>query len=114
MTQHLEFQPKDGGETWIADIGEANGSGFDIVLMLDKKIGTDDSGWILELNVEADGSISGQITAHPGFDALALFGCTQHKLTISDNWGGPPIVIGDQEARRTEVRQNHPLNTNCL
>ena len=38
--------------------------------------GSADSGWMLELGVQADGSISGQITARPGYDALVLFDCT--------------------------------------
>jgi hypothetical protein len=59
------------------------------VLFLDKVAKTDDSGWMLELAIEADGSIKGQITAHPGNDALAIFDCNQHTMQISDNWGGP-------------------------
>ena len=38
MSHELEFQPKAGGETWIADAGENDFSGYDIAFMLDKKI----------------------------------------------------------------------------
>lgn len=95
MSDKLEFQPKAGGETWFAYASENDFSGYDIAFMLDKKNGTSDSGWMLELGVEADGTIVGQITAHPGFDALVLFTCTQHKFTVSDNWGGPKTAIED-------------------
>ena len=93
MSDEVEFQPKEGGESWVAYMRENDFSGYDIAVMLDKKIGTFDSGWMLELGVTADGAIIGQITAHPGFDALVLFKCTQDKFTVSDNRGGPDIEI---------------------
>lgn len=93
------FQPKAGGKQWTATLDAANceHSGFDVVVFLDHANPTDDSGWMLELAVGPDGKISGQITAHPGYDALALFDCTQDTLRISDNHGGPEYVISDAE-----------------
>lgn len=95
MSAKLVFRPKEGGEAWVAQLGEADFSGYDIVLMVDRKNGSADSGWMLELGVQADGSISGQITARPGYDVLVLFDCTQHRFTMTDNWAGPPITIDD-------------------
>jgi hypothetical protein len=94
--QHEIFQPKEGGEKWAARLDAANEhSGFDLVLFLDRENPTEDSGWMLELTVGADGKIGGQITAHPGFDALAVFDCTQDTLRISDSHAGPEYVITD-------------------
>jgi hypothetical protein len=96
--QHEIFQPKEGGEKWAARLDAANEhSGFDLVLFLDRENPAEHSGWMLELTVGADGKISGQITAHPGFDALAVFDCTQDTLRISDNRGGPEYAISDKE-----------------
>jgi hypothetical protein len=91
----MTFNPKSGAEPWTADVHDANGSGYDVVLFLDKVAKTDDSGWMLELAVEKDGSINGQITAHPGFDALAIFACNQHTMQITGNWNNPVHTITD-------------------
>lgn len=108
----MEFQPKAGGEPWTATLDpEMHGfNGFDVVLMLDKVAKTDDSGWMLELTVEADGTISGQITAHPGYDALAVFTCSQDTLKLYDDSAEPACVITDAEgcdqmsaARKLEI-----------
>ena len=95
MSDELEFRPKAGGEAWVAYARENDFSGYDIALMLDKKNASSDSGWMIELGVDADGTIFGQITTRPGFDALVLFKCTKDKFTASDNWGGPNILIGN-------------------
>jgi hypothetical protein len=89
MADELEFQPKAGGETWVAYIGEADFSGYDIVLMLDKKKCTDKSGWMLELAVDADGTVAGQITSRPGYDALAQFASSQKEFEVFSNFGSP-------------------------
>lgn len=93
----MEFQPKAGGEPWTATLDpEMHGfNGFDVVLMLDKVAKTDDSGWMLELTVEADGTISGQITAHPGYDALAVFTCSQDTLSLWEGSAELSFVITD-------------------
>lgn len=91
----FEFTPKAGGEPWTADV-EAElhrHNGYDVILFLDKKAKTEDSGWMLELAVEADGSITGQITAHPGYDALAVFTCTQDTLKVYDDSSTVPACI---------------------
>jgi len=95
----IEFIPKAGGEPWTADLSaELHGNnGFDIVLMLDKVANTEDSGWMLELAIERSGTVSGQITAHPGSDALALFECAQDQMTIQPNAVGPVFTIHEQQ-----------------
>jgi hypothetical protein len=91
----MTFNPQSGAEPWTADVHEANGSGYDVVLFLDKVAKTDDSGWMLELAIEKDGSLNGQITAHPGYDALAIFDCNQRTMHIVDNSGGPVHTLTD-------------------
>ncbi len=92
------FQPKAGGRRWSARLDLDNGSGHDLVLFLDHAEGkTSDSGWMLELAIEPDGRITGQITADPGNDALAIIECSRHQLRISDNWGGPTHVISNED-----------------
>lgn len=93
----ITFTPKAGGEDWTADLDEEihRHNGFDVILFLDKKADTEDSGWMLELAVEADGSINGQITAHPGEDALAVFTCTQDTLKVFSDSTTPACIISD-------------------
>ena len=93
----MEFQPKDGGEAWTALLTRSEGSGYDIVLMLDKVNFTRHSGWMLELGINADGTVAGQITAHPGYDALAVFTCTQDTLKVYEDSIVPSCVITDAE-----------------
>lgn len=92
------FTPKNGGPDWVAHMNIGTGTGYDLVLMLDHVEPTENSGWMLELSVENDGTVSGQITAHPGNDALAIFSCTQDTLRITDNHSGPDHVITDRES----------------
>jgi hypothetical protein len=91
----FEFTPKAGGDEWKADLSaELHGhNGYDVILMLDKVASTADSGWMLELAIERSGTISGQITARPGYDALALFESSQDQMTIHPNAPGPKFTI---------------------
>jgi len=92
----MEFQPRAGGEAWTADLHMATEhNGYDVVLFLDKVAKTEDSGWMLELAIDPDGTVAGQITAHPGFDALAVFTCTQDTLSLWEGSTVPSFVITD-------------------
>ena len=91
----FKFFPKAAGEFWTADLStELHGhNGFDLILMLDKVVNTEDSGWMLELAIDRSGAVSGQITARPGYDALALFECSQDTMVVRPNTVGPAMTI---------------------
>jgi hypothetical protein len=92
------FQPKDHAEAHTVSLSNDTASGYDLVLFIDRQeTATSDSGFMLELGINADGSIGGQVTAHPGYDPLAVFGCTPDTLTISDATSGATHVITDRE-----------------
>lgn len=93
----MKFFPKEGGNAWAASIRAAKGTGYDVSLFLDRVTPTSDSGWMLELGVEADGTISGQITAHPGYDALVVFTCSQDTFSIWENSTEPSFVVTDSQ-----------------
>jgi hypothetical protein len=101
----IVFQPKEGGRPHVAELKVAEGSGYDLVLFIDRTAATPDSGWMLELGVEASGAVSGQITGHPGQDALAIFTCTRDTLRITDNGKGPTHTI--TATPRLTLEQRH-------
>ena len=92
MGDELEFQPKAGGETWIAYASKNDFSGYDIAFMLDKKNGTRNSGWVLALGVDADCSIVRQTTCPPGSASLGPVECTTEKFSLPHIWGGPNVA----------------------
>lgn len=93
----LVFRPKYGGEPWTASLTQAAG-GCDLCLMLDPVNSTPKSGWMLELWVNPDGSVGGQVTSRPGEDAMAIFTSTRDKFSVGGNCGGPVHVISDARA----------------
>lgn len=99
------FIPKAGGKPWTAtvDAEMQRYNGFDVILMLDQVDKTDDSGWMLELAIERSGAVTGQITAHPGYDALATFTCTQDTLEVFADSAQPACVITDREGAAPAV-----------
>ena len=70
MAEVIKFETKEGAGTWTAGVYEVYRSVYDIALFVDQEKPTKDSGWMLELGVNVDGSIFGHITAHPGFDGM--------------------------------------------
>jgi hypothetical protein len=82
------FQPKDGGPPMVARLTvNPSGSGWDVVLFLDHtgpRV-TSDSGWMLEMSANPDGTFSGSITSHSGNDCLAVFVQeTPERLSVRD------------------------------
>jgi hypothetical protein len=88
-----EFQPKEGGPLHTVSLTSAEGTGYDLSLFIDTTPPTDDSGFMLEFGIDADGSFSGQVTARPGSDALALLRCSQTELRVDDMHPGGPVCV---------------------
>jgi hypothetical protein len=88
----LDFQPKEGGPAWTAALNDG-ATGYDVVLFLDVVPPTATSGWALELAIQPDGSVAGQITARPGFDALAGFACTVDTLRVWNARDGETVAV---------------------
>lgn len=112
----MKFEPKCGGDAWRIRTSEAIASGYDVVVMLDRVPATADSGWMLELGIDSNGSVSGQITAHPGFDALAVFTCSQDTLAIGGNDSLGTIAISDADhgQHTASVPPLDSLNLDCM
>jgi hypothetical protein len=96
----LKFSAKSGAGDWTAALNpELHGhNGYDVVLFLDRAKPTQSSGWMLELAIEPDGSINGQITARPGYDPLAVFTCSQRVLKLFADGTAPVCVVTEGEA----------------
>lgn len=92
---NLTFTPKAGGEDWTADVSAElhRHNGYDVVLFLDKVAKTDDSGWMLELAIEADGTVNGQITSDPGNDCITVFDSQRHQLRLFTDSGTVPACV---------------------
>lgn len=91
----IEFQPKAGGECWTADLSAElhRHNGYDVILMLDRVASTQDSGWMLELAIDPDGSVKGQITSDPGNDCITVFDSERHKLRLFTDSGTVPACV---------------------
>lgn len=102
---YLTFSPKAGGEDWTADVSAElhRHNGYDVILFLDKVARTDDSGWMLELAINADGSVNGQITSDPGNDAIVCFDSARHGMKLYTDSGTIPscVITADGEPPAT-------------
>jgi hypothetical protein len=88
------FVPKAGGGSRVARLSLVTGqSGYDLSLFLDSVPGTDTSGWMLEVAIDPDGAVNGQITARPGYDAIAYFDCRVDQIKVYDNHLAAPVAI---------------------